>query len=167
MPDAITVPRPATAVHGGAIADVVGHCVVVFAFVPTLAVLPGWLVSEAANPLNRHEPIVLAFLPVRGLVALWSAFDAGLVPGIIGGLIDGILLSTWLLRAQPRRTFVAGAICGALAGGGVVLASVALGTFQRGFSLPRAVPVAFELASGLVCGMLAVPTAVRLAIAPR
>ncbi|HLY37279.1 MAG TPA: hypothetical protein VKU61_04545 [Candidatus Binatia bacterium] len=167
MPDAITVPRSATAVRGGAIADVVGHCVVVFAFVPTLAVLPGWLHAEATNPLNWHEPIVLAFLPVRGMVALWSGFDAGLVPGILGGLIDGILLGTWLLRAQPRRAFVAGGICGTLAGCGVVLASVALGTFQRGFSLPRAVPVAFELASGVVCGMLAVPTAVRLASAPR
>ena len=138
-----------------------------FAFVPTLAALPGWVHAEVTNSLNWHDPIVLAFLPVRGMVALWSAFDAGLVPGIIGGLIDGILLGAWLLRARPRRTVVAGAICGALAGSGVVLASVALGTFQRGFSLPRAVPVAFELASGLVCGMLAVPTAVRLAIAPR
>ena len=167
MPDAITVPRPPIAVRGGAIADVVGHCVVVFAFVPTLAVLPGWLVSEAANPVNRHEPIVLAFLPVRGLVALWSAFDAGLVPGIIGGLIDGILLGAWLLRDKPRRAVVAGAVCGVLAGLGVVLASIALGAFQHGFSLPRAVPVAFELASGVVCGMLAIPTAVRLAIAHR
>jgi len=167
LPDAITVPRSATAVRGGAIADVVGHCVVVFAFVPTLAALPGWVYAEMANPLNWHDPIVLAFLPVRGMVALWSAFDAGLVPGIVGGLIDGILLGAWLLRAPPRRPFVAGAICGTLAGCGVVLASLAFGTFQRGFSLPRAVPVAFELASGVVCGMLAVPTAVRLAIAPR
>ena len=152
-----------TAVRRGAIADVVGHCVVVFAFVPTLAVLPGWLHAEATNALNWHDPIVLAFLPVRGMVALWSAFGAGLVPGIIGGLIDGVLLGTWLLRAQPRSAFVAGAICGTLAGCGVVLASVALGTFQHGLSLPGAVPVAFELASGLACGMLAVPTAVRLA----
>ena len=76
-----------TAVRRGAIADVVGHCVVVFAFVPTLAVLPGWLHAEATNALNWHDPIVLAFLPVRGMVALWSAFGAGLVPGIIGGLI--------------------------------------------------------------------------------
>ena len=163
MPDAITVARSATAV----LADVVGHCVVVFAFAPTLAALPGWLHSEATNPLNWHQPMVLAFLPMRGMLALWSAFDAGLVPGLLGGLIDGILLGTWLLRAQPRRAFGAGTICGALAGCGVVLASVALGAVQRGFSLPRAVPVAFELASGVACGMLAVPTAVRLAITHR
>jgi len=156
LPDAITVTGSATTERGGAIVEVVGHCVVVFAFVPTLAVLPGWLHSEATNPLNWHEPLVLAFLPVRGMVALWSAFAAGLVPGVLGGLIDGILLRTWLLRSKPRRMLVAGAACGALAGCGVVLVTAALGTMQRGFSLPRAVPVAFELASGVVCGMLAV-----------
>src|SRR5690606_22166745 len=49
-------------------ADAVGHCVLVFAFLPTLAALPSWLAFEARNPLNASDPLVLVFLPVRGAI---------------------------------------------------------------------------------------------------
>ena len=57
----------------------------VFAFLPTLAALPRWVAFEATSTLNLHDPVVLAFLPVRGALLLLSALEEGLVPGILAG----------------------------------------------------------------------------------
>ncbi|HJQ83705.1 MAG TPA: hypothetical protein VKA21_06510 [Candidatus Binatia bacterium] len=156
-----TIPR-----WWGAVADAVGHCVLIFAFAPTLAALPGWLYLEAHNPLNLDEPLVLMFAPMRGVIALLDAFAAGVLPGVLAGAIDGILVVTWFswggdVSTRRRQVFM-GAIWGALAAGLMLPVATSV-TFLRGASvtLPAAT-VAFEITSGIVCGMVATPTAIRL-----
>jgi hypothetical protein len=147
----------------GAVADAVGHCVLVFAFVPPLAALPRWLSFEINNSLNVQDPIVLAFLPVRGMLLLVNAFRAGLVPGVMAGAIEGGLLWAWLARgaASTRaQRIVVGAVTGALAACAVVLVSVVVAAANTGPRTGRDA-IAFEIASGVLCGMIAAPTALR------
>jgi hypothetical protein len=149
----------------GAVADAVGHCLLVFAFVPALTALPRWLYSEAMNPLNFHEPLVLAFVPVRGIMVLLDAFSAGVAPGVLAGVVDGVLVSAWLLSdhgvSTKRQLILVGAICGALAASLVVLVAVARAVSAGARLALPAGAVAFAIGSGVVCGMIAVPTAVR------
>ena len=70
-----------------AIADAVGHCVLVFAFVPALFSVPGWIWFEATNPLNRQDPIVFAFVLVRGGIGVLEAFSTVVLPGVLAGAI--------------------------------------------------------------------------------
>lgn len=142
-----------------------------FAFVPVVAALPGWIQSELGNTVDRRDLVVLAFTPMRGAVALLDAFDAGVLPGGLAGIVAGLLLSAWMLTAgrpaPPRgRLLVAGAIAGATAAA-LVTAIVLARAF---LTVPEvAVPtraVLFELGSGLVCGLIAAPTAVRLLSEP-
>ena len=138
----------------------------VFAFVPTLAALPQWLYFEAHNRLNLEEPVVLVFVPVRGVILLLNSFSRGLVQGVIAGVIDGFLMSVWLFRrgrvsSRIQRT-TCGAICGALAALLMVLMGVAVGIFDPRQLTARPGAVAFEMVSGIVCGMIAAPTAFRL-----
>jgi len=137
----------------------------VFAFVPTLAALPGWLYFEAHNPLDYRDPIVLAFAPVRATVALLGAFSAGVLPGTTAGVLDGLLLAAWLrsgarVSTRRRRALVGGA-CGALAGCLMIGGTVAYAILtSRPFALTGTV-IAFELGSAVICGILAAPAAVR------
>ena len=86
------------------IADAVGHCVLVFAFLPALASLPAWLYFEAGNPLNREDAVALTFVPVRGAILLLHAFRAGVVPGVLAGLVDGVLVCAWVgRRGNPAK----------------------------------------------------------------
>jgi hypothetical protein len=151
----------------GRFADAIGYSVLVFAFLPTLAALPPWLRFEATNGLNLSDPVVLAFLPVRGVISLLHAFQAGAAPGVLAGIVHGLLVCavarTFAVRATERRAVVAaaGAVAGALAALVVVLATVG----RIGIASLAAGAVLFELASGIVCGAIAAPTAVRLASA--
>ncbi|MEO7435689.1 MAG: hypothetical protein ABI080_09395 [Candidatus Binatia bacterium] len=151
----------------GALADALGHCVLVFAFLPTLAALPRWLAFEATNTLNLHDPVVLAFLPVRGGLLLLSALEEGLVPGIVAGVIAGMLVCAWA-RWQPEpRTpsfrLLLGAAGGFCAAGLMLLTTMAWARAAgRSLTVPTAT-LAFELASGAVCGLVAISGALRLA----
>jgi hypothetical protein len=147
-------------------ADAFGHCVFIFAFLPTLAALPRWLAFEARNALNLQDPVVLTFLPVRGAVLLLNTFAEGVMPGVIEGAIAGVLVCAWVagwraLPARPRQWALGAAI------GLVAAALVVAGTLAFALVAGRAahVPVstvAFELAAGAVCGALAFPGAARL-----
>lgn len=145
-------------------ADAIGRSVLVFAFLPTLASLPPWLRFEVGNRLNLTDPVVLAFLPVRGVILLLHAFRAGVVPGVLAGLVHGLLVCmfvrTLAADAAPGRGVVAavGAAAGAIAALGVV---AILG--RADLASLAAAPVLFELASGVVCGAVAAPAAVRFA----
>lgn len=160
--DTVVVARPLGLAR---FADAIGYSVLVFAFLPTLAALPPWLRFEATNPLNLADPVVLAFLPVRGVVLLLHAFQAGAIPGVLAGIIHGVLLCaftrTSAAGSDVKRGMVAaiGAVAGALAALGVVLATAG----RLGLASLAGGPVLFELASGIVCGAIAAPTAVRLA----
>ena len=155
----------------GGIADAVGHCVLIFAFVPVLAALPRWLSFEANNPFNLEDPIVLAFLPVRAAIVALNEFIVGFLPGILAGLINGGLVAAWVaLRGRPAtrgQEIGVGAACGVLGAGLMVIAGSAYEVSQGRPAPSRLDAVAFELASGTVCGMLAVSTAIRLLTAQR
>lgn len=141
-------------------ADAIGHSVLVFAFLPTLASLPSWLRFEATNGLNLTDPVVLAFLPVRGVILLLHAFQAGAVPGVLAGIVHGLLVCAVARTFETSRDVAAaGAVAGALAALVVVLATAG----RIGLASLAGGPVLFELASGIVCGAIAAPTAVRLA----
>lgn len=151
----------------GAVADAVGQCVLVFAFLPALASLPPWLAFEARNALNVEDPVVLTFLPVRGAILLLHAFRAGVLPGVLTGVVDGLLLCGWVYwRGVPRRAgrrLALGALGGLIAAGVVTVTMI---VFARGRGRMPEIAVAtlaFELGAGLVCGMVAVSTAARLA----
>lgn len=151
----------------GACADALGHCVLVFAFLPTLAALPRWLAFEATNTLNLHDPVVLAFLPVRGALLLLSALDEGLVPGIVAGVIAGLLVCAWTARQPAPRTpasrLLLGAAGGFCAAGLMLLATIGWARASgRSLTVPPTT-LAFELASGAVCGLVAISGALRLA----
>lgn len=149
----------------GRFADAIGHSVLVFAFLPTLASLPSWLRFEAANDLNLTDPVVLAFLPVRGVILLLHAFKAGAAPGVLAGILHGFLVCLFAWRSESGATTsrgaaaAIGAVAGALAALGVVVATAG----RSGLASLASGPVLFELASGIVCGAIAAPTAVRLA----
>ncbi len=150
-----------------ALADALGHCVLVFAFVPTLAALPRWIAFEATSTLNLHDPVVLAFLPVRGALLLLSALEEGLVPGILAGVIDGVLVCAWAASQPDPRTpslrLLLGAAGGFGAAGLMLLATMAWARAGgRALTVPT-VTLAFELASGAVCGLIAISGALRLA----
>ena len=162
MTDGVVAERP---LGLGRFADAIGHAVLVFAFLPTLASLPAWLRFEASNGLNLADPVVLAFLPVRGVILLLHAFKAGVIPGVLAGMLHGFLVCAYVSATAAGAVGGRGvvAVVGAVAGGvsalGVILATVGQGGLE---SLSRG-PVLFELASGIVCGIIAAPTAVRLA----
>ena len=148
------------------VADAVGHCVLVFAFLPPLLSIPAWLAVEARNPLNLQDPVVLAFLPVRAMNVLLNEFRAGVVAGVLAGAFDGVVLALWRSagRHPPTRLqcVVVGVTAGALA---AVLMLVAVAAFETVRGDHVAWPLgtlAFELASGMACGAIAYPTAVRL-----
>ena len=152
------------------VAEAVAHCVMIFAFLPALIVLPDWLYFEVTNPLNFREPIVLAFVPVRGLDVLLDSFISGIVPGLVAGTIDGLLVSAWV-RSRGRvatllQRIVVGATCGALAGCAAVLV-VILRELWKGKELTSTgVAIAFGIASGALCGTVAAPRAIAFLTAP-
>jgi hypothetical protein len=142
----------------GDVADVVGHCVLVFAFVPALAALPQWLAFEAINPFNRQDAIALAFVPARGLIALLDAFADDVGQRVLAGALAGVLLAALSSRtSRPRQRVLLGALCGALAAG---LAALAL-VVSRASDASLRGPVLFAIASGAVCGVIAAPTVHR------
>lgn len=146
----------------GAVADVVGHCVLVFVFVPTLVELPRWLAFEAQNPLNRRDPVVLTFLPLRGLVLLLTAFSSGLAQGMLAGVLAGLLLSRYGRGSTSLRRLAIGALGGALATCVVVGMMMARGPREGADIAARGGQVVFEIGLGMVCGMIAAAGAARL-----
>lgn len=166
-PRACGRPAPRTAptrLAWGRVADAIGHCLLVFVFVPLVATLPGWLSFEATNALNLQDPIVLVFAPVRGIVRVLNALLAGLPSGLVGGIAAGALLTlvTWRAPAgSSSHPVLAGAGCGAAAGIVVIAWALVPAVGGAGEIAARLGAVAFELGSGVVCGMIAAPTAVR------
>jgi len=155
---------PGRKASAGAIADAIGHCLLVFTFVPALTVVPGWLLFESGNALNLREPVVFSFLLVRGVHTALDAFYTGIVPGVLTGLIDGLLVSAWLRSRAPTRSalYAGGALRGAIAAG-LMIAVVAAQQLLAGEARTwGAGAVVFEIGSGLVCGALAIPGAARL-----
>jgi len=153
-------PRPSSA---WAVADAVGHCVLVFAFVPALAAVPGWLLREGSLAPNLHDPLVLAFLPVRGAVALLNAFFVGAAQGVIAGVCAGLVLAAWRGARGATASTAEAALRGAAAGavGAAVMVAVVLAwqAARVGALAPPPAAVAFELGAGILCGVLAAPGA--------
>src|SRR5262249_19343288 len=135
----------------GAIADAVGHSVLVYVLVPTLVSLPSWLQYELGNPLNFADPVVTAFLPVRGFRALLNAFDAGRTAGLLAGLLNGAFVCIWVRwRGVPtplRQRLLFGAATGAAASLLMVIILLTLNLGAGDLVIPL-VPIAFESASG-------------------
>jgi hypothetical protein len=156
--------------RGWALADVVGHCVLVFAFLPTLAVLPAWLAFEMRNPLNVDDPVVTTFLPVRGAILLLRAFREGVVTGVLIGLVAGLLLwSWWRWRGDPGAPLsrlALGGVLGVVAAALVTATSILVARVQGRTAEVTLATLAFEIGAGLVCGVVAAPTALRLAADP-
>jgi hypothetical protein len=120
--------------------------------------------------LNASDLVVLAFVPVRGAILLLHAFRAGVVPGVLAGLVDGFLLCAFVRRygvaSPPGRRWVAAALGGALAAAAAVLGVLAFGAaFGTGAAGIAPATLAFEIGSGVVCGVVAAPRAMRLAAA--
>jgi hypothetical protein len=166
MPAPAREESPPAARRLPAIADAIGHCVLVFAFLPALAWLPGWVYFELRNPLNLEDVVVLTFIPVRGAILLLSAFGQGVVPGSLAGIACGVLLVAWDARGTRRdgrggRVLV-GAAAGVAAAALVVAATLAIAIARTGATELPWVAIAFELGSGLACGAIAGPTAMRL-----
>ena len=153
-----------------AIADGVGHSVLVYVFVPTLAALPGWLRYEIANPLNFNDTMVTLFIPARGLRALLNAFQDGMNAGLLAGLLNGALLCTWVWsRGAPsdlRQRLLLGAGAGAAASFLMAATMLTINAVRAGELVIPFVPVAFEVCSGVVCGVIAVSTVIRLLTPP-
>src|SRR5262249_55845501 len=139
--------------------------------VPPLAALPRWLAFEATNALNVQDPLVLVFLPVRGAILLLNEFRDGVVPGILAGVLDGIALGAWATwrgaettsagagAARARRLAI-GAAAGLVASGVMVAVTLAvIGDRSRPWPLGA---ILFEVGSGVVCGSIAAPRALRL-----
>jgi hypothetical protein len=147
----------------GAIADAVGHSVLVFAFLPALAPVPRWLAFELANPLNRTDPVVLAYLPVRGAVLLLNVFWEGLPPGLVAGVLNGVAFALAARAQRPTtraRAVAVGAMTGLAAAAAMTALFVATG-LSSAAQLGQPATL-FELTAGLVCGAVAAPTATRL-----
>jgi len=144
--------------------------VLVFVFVPTLVALPDWLRYEASNPLNFSDVMLTLFIPVRGLRALLNAFQAGMDAGLLSGLMDGLLVYAWFSSrgdvATRRQRMLVGASLGAAAGVFAVVVVLAIRAFRGGQLVIPLVPIAFEIGSGAVCGIIALPAAVRLLTVP-
>lgn len=147
----------------GAIADAVGHCMLVFAFLPPVAVIPGWVVGEARNAFNLQDPVVLAFLPARGTLALLDAFRDGIAGRLIAGVLAGLLLTGLASRrgvGTAGRRLALGALCGGLAGAATMAVLAATGPAPASFGV--------AVVGAIVCGAVATPGAVRLlCAAPR
>ena len=162
MPARALDESPTAAPRLAAIADAVGHCVLVFAFLPALAWLPAWVHFELRNPLNLEDAVVLTFIPVRGALVLLSAFRQGLVPGSLAGIACGALLVAWSRFDGRGRRVLVGAAAGVAAAALVVAATLVVAVARRGATDVPWVAIAFELGSGLACGTIAGPTAMRL-----
>ena len=150
----------------GAVADAIGQCILVCAFLPSLVAVAQWLYLEATNPLNVSEPLVLSFVLVRGVTSVLEAFSAGLVAGVVNGLMIGIFVCTWL-RARlggfaPPQLYLVGAVAGGLAACVMIVLVVGVESAAGSERLWGAGAVAFEIVSGMLCGTIAVPTAARL-----
>ena len=148
----------------GAVADAVGHSLLVFVFLPALAPVPRWLAFEMQNPLNRSDPVVLTFLPVRGAVLLLNVFWQGLEPGVAAGLLNGMLLAVIASRTfdptSRTRALALGATTGLVASAAMTALFVATGlTNSAQLTAPT---MLLELATGLACGTLTAPTALHL-----
>lgn len=148
----------------GAVADAVGHSLLLFAFLPALAPVPRWLAFEVANPLNRSDAVVLAYLPVRGAVLLLNVFWEGLVPGLVAGVLNGLFFAFAATRGDRPPTTGRALALGAATGLGAAAAMIALFVAT---GLSRATQLAapatlFELGAALACGALAAPEATRL-----
>ena len=150
-------------------ADVIGHCMLTFAFLPTLASVPGWLYFEAHNSLNLRDPIVLAFVPARGVLRLLDAFSAGVVERVLAGVVYGGIVCAWLSTSRavstPAQRAFRGAVGGAVTASLIVLGVMCLRFFRAGALEFHARQIAFEIVSGVLCGVVAMPTAVRLSAA--
>jgi hypothetical protein len=150
----------------GAIADAVGCSVLAFLFVPALAGLPGWIGYELANPLNFADPTVTLFLPVRGFRALLNAFDQGRNAGLLAGLLNGAIVcgGVWWrgVPAQLPQRLLLGGAAGATASLLMIATLLTINAVRAGELVIPFLPVAFEVASGLVCGVVAVTTMLRL-----
>lgn len=146
----------------GTVADAVGQCVVVFAFLPPLTGLLRFFAIEADNSLNLQDPIVLAFVPVRALFVLLDSFAVGLLPRCMTGVLHGAFVSAWLLAyggaITRRQSLVVGASSGALAAA-VILAAEALGSFAAEPMGSRTVVV--QILFGIGCGIVATVGTVR------
>jgi hypothetical protein len=151
----------------GRVADAVGHCVLIFAFLPAIAALPAWLSFELRNPLNASDPVVLTFLPVRGAILLLHAFRAGVLQGVLAGMLYGLFVCAWARRwgevTPAGRRWAYGALGGALAAAVVVGGFLALGAVRGPIASVALASVAFEIGSGAVCGLVAARRALRLA----
>ncbi len=149
----------------GRAADAIGHCVLVFAFVPILVVLPNWLARQLEDPVAR-DPIAVLFVPVRAVITLLEAFAAGVGPRVVTGIIAGVLLWSWLAfgarvpRALPA--LVAGIVCGTAAASLLMLAAFARAQLAGEPVTLASWPVLQHLGTGAVCGAIAGPTAARL-----
>lgn len=145
------------------VADAIGHCLLVFAFLPTLAAIPSWLYFEGNNALNWTDPVVLIFLPVRGMLRALAAFSQGAVPGSLAGAIFGALVSLWIAwlgNPVSRGSRLAlGSVGGAISAGFV---SLLLLMFFAAGDPSHATAAGFEIASGVLCGAMATPTAIGL-----
>lgn len=147
----------------GAVADAVGHSVLVFAFLPALAPVPRWLAFELQNPLNRTDPVVLTYLPVRAGVLLLNVFWQGLLPGLTTGILNGLLFAMLAARTTPPLATSRAALLGAATGTAAAMAMTTLFittglTSNAQLSQPTTL---FELAIGLVCGAVAAPKAAQ------
>jgi hypothetical protein len=153
------LPRLDIAVPRGAFLDAVGHCLLVFAFLPTLGVIPGWLFGEAYNPFIARDPIVMAFLPARGALALLHGFRDGIAARLAEGVLAGLPIAVLASRrgpATPAGRICFRAVCGAL---GAYAAGLVLAASRH---TPDPDRIARELAGAIVCGIVAAPGAVRL-----
>ena len=146
-----------------AVADAIGYCLLVFAFVPALTAIPGWVRFEVTNQLNIRDPIVLSFLLVRGFRAVLEAFRDGLLAGVLSGGIAGALIyvvvSSGVNVTTRPKLHAIGAITGGVAACLMIVTVVAIQGLAGHARVWGAIP--FEIASGLVCGALSAPTAVR------
>src|SRR5439155_23163119 len=68
--------------------------------------------------------------------------------------------------ATRRQRMLVGASLGAAAGVFAVVMVLAIRAFRGGQLVIPLVPVAFEIGSGAVCGIIAIPAAVRLLTVP-
>ena len=160
MSDAARSPTPAPV----AWADAIGHCLLVFTFAPPLAALPRWIAFEATNALNVQDSLVLVFLPVRGVILLLNEFRDGVVPGILAGGLDGLVLCAWATwrgaeTALARRLAI-GALVGLVAAGAMVAVTLVV-IHDRSQPWPVGA-ILFEIGSGVVCGAIAAPGAFRM-----
>ena len=151
----------------GGIADAIGHCVLVFAFLPVLAPVPSWIAFEVSNPLNARDPVVLSFVLVRGVNLLLDTFRARAAIGVLSGAVAGITMSAWVWTGRGLATTAARIGLGAVSGivGTVGAFIVQLGIQAFGGAERAAwstTAVMYEMLFGLLCGMIAAPTALRL-----